>query len=255
MKYLILLIFYVLSCVTICAQEVGDIVEYRTGDGTVIRGRWLGDARELKGRILFDVKPEDLGQIKGVIKSPSGQPIKDAQIVIGGQFFNRSSKSKNDGSYTIGAMEGMYTFDIMAPGYKRVSLFVSLQPQKTQNFDLTLEPDVEGVEQMKGKGNTILCTDAGYTMKVGSSHPAYKGKSLWYLLENSPMISISSKAIEVGASSVQIFFNDRESRAPFASLKAFCENIMVEDVIEVKVRKTNMANSDMQNLIYITYKD
>ena len=253
MKKLFLLPLLLFSCVTLYAQDlqVGDVVDMGGG----LRGRYLGNAKDLGGSFRPDVKSEDLGQIKGVIKSPSGQPIKDAQIVISGQFFNRSSKSKKDGSYTIGAMEGMYTFDIMAPGYKRVSLFVSLQPQQTQNFDLTLEPDVEGVEQMKGKGNTVLCTDAGYTMKVGSSHPAYKGKSLWYLLENSPMVSISSKAIEVGASSVQIFFNGRESRAPFASLKAFCKSIKAADVVEIKVRKNNMANANMQNLIYITYKE
>ena len=253
MKKIFLLSVLLLCCIGVNAQgpQVGDIVDLGGG----VRGRWLGDARNLGGSFRPDVNPEDVGQIKGVIKSISGQPIKEAQVVIGGQFFNRSSKSKKDGSFSIGAMEGMYSFDIIAPGYKRLSLFLVIKSQQTQNLDFTLEPDVEGAEQMNGKGNTVLCTDAGYTMKVASLHPAYKDKTLWYLLENSPMVSISSNGIEVGESSVQIFFNGRESRAPIASLKAFCESIKIKDVMVVKVRKNNMANANMQNLIYITYKE
>ena len=255
MRKLFLLTLAVIYCITLNAQEVGDIVEYRTGDGSVIRGRWLGDARNLNVSFRPNVNPEDLGHIKGVIKDANGNPIKDAQIVISGQFFNRSAKSKKDGSYAIGAMEGMYTFEVVSPGYKKFSVFLALKPQQTQNFDVPLEPDVEGVEQMKGKGHLVVCSDAGYTMKVASSHPAYEGKSLWYLLSNSPMINITSKSIEVGESSFQVFFNGRESKAPFASLKAYCESIKVQDVVEIKVRRTNMANANMPNILYITYKE
>ena len=108
---------------------------------------------------------------------------------------------------------------------------------------------------MKGKGHLVVCSDAGYTMKVASSYPAYEGKALWYLLSNSPMINITSKSIEVGENSFQVFFNGRESKAPFVSLKAYCESIKVQDVVEIKVRRTNMANANMPNILYITYKE
>lgn len=255
MRKLFLLTLAVIYCITLNAQEVGDIVEYRTGDGSVIRGRWLGDARNLNASFRPNVNPEDLGHIKGVIKDANGKPIKDAQIVISGQFFNRSAKSKKDGSYAIGAMEGMYTFEVVSPGYKKFSVFLALKPQQTQNFDVPLESDVEGVEQMKGKGHLVVCSDAGYSMKVASSHPAYEGKSLLDVLENAPMITLEKDKLCIAESDAQIFFNGIESRAPFESLKAFCRSIDAKNVVEIKVRRTNMANANMPNLIYITYKE
>lgn len=255
MKKIFLLLVLLLRCITLNAQEVGDIVEYRTSSGSVIRGRWLGNAKDLGISFRPDVKPEDLGHIKGVIKDVNGNPIKDAQIVISGQVFNRSTKSKKDGSYAIGAMEGMYTFEVVSPGYKKFSVFLVLKPQQTQNFDVPLEPDVEGVEQMKGKGHLIVCSDAGYSMKVASSHPAYEGKSLLDVLENAPMISLENGKLSIAEFDAQIFFNGIESRAPFESLKAFCRSIDAKNVIEIKVRKTNIANVNMPNLIYITYKE
>ncbi len=252
-KIFLLSVLLLLCCIGVNAQglQVGDVVDMGGG----LRVRYLGNANDLGVSFRPNANPEDLGHIKGVIKDANGNPIKDAQIVISGQFFNRSAKSKKDGSYAIGAMEGMYTFEVVSPGYKKFSVFLALKPQQTQKFDVPLEPDVEGVEQMKGKGHLVVCSDAGYSMKVASSHPAYEGKSLLDVLENAPMITLGKDKLCIAESDAQIFFNGIESRAPFESLKAFCRSIDAKNVVEIKVRRTNMANANMPNLIYITYKE
>ena len=214
--------------------------------------------RPIEGSLMnasFQFRAEDLGQIKGVVKNASGEVIKDAQIFIGSAFSNRNTKSKKDGSYMIGSVEAGYDLEVVVPGYKKFKQRVEIEAQETTECDIVLEPDVVGVEQMKGKNNTIASNQSGYTMKVASSHPAYEGKSLWYLLNNSPMIRISDK-IAVDDNAVQIFFNGFESRAPFVSLKAFCENIMIEQVTDIKVTKMPWSDGGQPpHLISISYND
>ena len=152
--------------------------------------------RPIEGSLMnasFQFRAEDLGQIKGVVRNASGEVVKDAQIFIGSAFSNRNTKSKKDGSYTIGSVEAGYDLEVVSPGYKKFVQRVVIEAQETTEYDIVLEPDVEGVEQMKGKGNIITSNQSGYTMKVASSHPAYEGKTLWYLLHNSPMIKIADK--------------------------------------------------------------
>ena len=189
------------------------------------------------------------------MRNASGEVVKDAQIFIGSAFSNRNTKSKKDGSYTIGSVEAGYDLEVVSPGYKKFVQRVVIEAQETTEYDIVLEPDVEGVEQMKGKGNIITSNQSGYTMKVASSHPAYEGKTLWYLLHNSPMIKIADK-VTVDDNTVQIFFNGFESRAPFVSLKAFCENIMIEQVTDIKVTKMPWSDGGQPpHLISINYKD
>ena len=214
--------------------------------------------RPIEGSLMnasFQFRAEDLGQIKGVVRNASGEVVKDAQIFIGSAFSNRNTKSKKDGSYTIGSVEAGYDLEVVSPGYKKFVQRVVIEAQETIEYDIVLEPDVEGVEQMKGKGNIITSNQSGYTMKVASSHPAYEGKTLWYLLYNSPMIKIADK-VTVDDNTVQIFFNGFESRAPFVSLKAFCENIMIEQVADIKVTKMPWSDGGQPpHLISINYKD
>lgn len=214
--------------------------------------------RPIEGSLMnasFQFRAEDLGQIKGVVRNASGEVVKDAQIFIGSAFSNRNTKSKKDGSYTIGSVEAGYDLEVVSPGYKKFVQRVVIEAQETTEYDIVLEPDVEGVEQMKGKGNIITSNQSGYTMKVASSHPAYEGKTLWYLLHNSPMIKIADK-VTVDDNTVQIFFNGFESRAPFVSLKAFCENIMIEQVTDIKVTKMPWSDGGQPpHLISINYKD
>ena len=214
--------------------------------------------RPIEGSLMnasFQFRAEDLGQIKGVVRNASGKVVKDAQIFIGSAFSNRNTKSKKDGSYTIGSVEAGYDLEVVSPGYKKFVQRVVIEAQETTEYDIVLEPDVEGVEQMKGKGNIITSNQSGYTMKVASSHPAYEGKTLWYLLHNSPMIKIADK-VTVDDNTVQIFFNGFESRAPFVSLKAFCENIMIEQVTDIKVTKMPWSDGGQPpHLISINYKD
>ena len=249
MKRFYLILLAVCAMTTANAQEVYEMVG-PNGERYKVR--------PIEGSLMnasFQFRAEDLGQIKGVVKNSSGKVIKDAQIFIGSSFSNRNAKSKKDGSYIIGSVEAGYDLEVVAPGYKKFVQRVVIEAQEITECDITLEYDVEGVEKMKGKNNIIASSMSGYTMKVASSHPAYDGKSLWYLLNNSPMIRISDK-ITVDDNAVQIFFNGYESRAPFVSLKAFCESIMIENVTDIKVTKMPWSNGGQPpHLISITYKD
>ena len=249
MKRIYLLLLFVFAVMTVNAQWV-DMV---SSTGEKFKVQFVGQVP--LSNIKLVTNPEELGQIKGVVMSVSGEKLKGAQIFISSVFSNRVARSKKDGSYTIGSIEADYTLEAIAPGYKKYVGEVTIKGQEVTNLDITLEPDVEGVEKMNGKGSMFATTLAGYTMKVASSHPAYKGKSLWYLLNNSPMIVFSEDKITVDDNAVQIFFNGRESRAPFVSLKAFCENIKIEDVVEVKVVKSAWAKERPPHMIYITYKE
>lgn len=249
MKRFYLLLLAVCAMTTANAQEVYEIVG-PNGERFKVR--------PIEGSLMnasFQFRAEDLGQIKGVVRNASGEVVKDAQIFIGSAFSNRNTKSKKDGSYTIGSVEAGYDLEVVSPGYKKFVQRVVIEAQETTEYDIVLEPDVEGVEQMKGKGNIITSNQSGYTMKVASSHPAYEGKTLWYLLHNSPMIKIADK-VTVDDNTVQIFFNGYESRAPFVSLKAFCENIMIEQVTDIKVTKMPWSDGGQPpHLISINYKD
>lgn len=253
MKKIFLLSALILSYIGVCAQEVGDIIDLPGG----LRGRWLGDVRDYGGtNFKLQVNPEDLGQIKGVIKSTSGKNLKDVKILITSFFSSRTAKSKKDGSFVVGSEKGKYVIEAIAPGYKKYVGEVAIVAQDVVNYDITLESDVEGVDKMNGKGNMIATMQSGYSMKVASSHPAYKGKSLWYLLCNSPMIVVESDKITVDNNVVQFFFNGLESRAPLASLKAFCESIEIKNVVEISVAKVPWSNGGQPpHLIYITYKE
>ena len=249
MKRIFLLLIAVCAMVAANAQEVYEMIG-PNGERFKVR--------PIEGSLMnasFQFRAEDLGQIKGVVKNASGEVIKDAQIFIGSAFSNRNTKSKKDGSYMIGSVEAGYDLEVVVPGYKKFKQRVEIEAQETTECDIVLEPDVEGVEKMKGKNNTIASNQSGYTMKVASSHPAYEGKSLWYLLHNSPMIRISDK-VTVDDNAVQIFFNGFESRAPFVSLKAFCENIMIEQVTDIKVTKMPWSDGGQPpHLISINYND
>lgn len=249
MKRFYLLLLAVCAMTTANAQEVYEMVG-PNGERFKVR--------PIEGSLMnasFQFRAEDLGQIKGVVRNASGEVVKDAQIFIGSAFSNRNTKSKKDGSYTIGSVEAGYDLEVVSPGYKKFVQRVVIEAQETTEYDIVLEPDVEGVEQMKGKGNIITSNQSGYTMKVASSHPAYEGKTLWYLLHNSPMIKIADK-VTVDDNTVQIFFNGFESRAPFVSLKAFCENIMIEQVTDIKVTKMPWSDGGQPpHLISINYKD
>lgn len=251
MKKIFLLSALLLCCIGVDAQEVGDIVEMGG-----FRVRMMGDVRDLGGSVRFLFNPEDLGQIKGVVKSTSGKKLNDVKILIYSFFSSRTAKSKKDGSFTVGSMKGGYTIEAIASGYKKYVGKVEIIAQETVDYDITLEPDVEGVDNMKGKGNVIATTQSGCSMKVASSHPAYKGKSLWYLLCNSPMIVVGSDKVTVDDNAVQFFFNGQESRAPLVSLKAFCESIEIKNVVEINVAKVPWNNGvQPPHLIYITYKE
>lgn len=248
MKRFFVLLLAVCAVVTSNAQEIREMVI--NGERYQVR---IHDASTFNSAFQFDA--DELGQIKGVVKDTSGKVIKDAQIFIGSSFSNRNTKSKKDGSYTIGSVEAGYDLEVVAPGYKKFVKRVVVEAQEVTECDIILEQDVEGVEKMNGKNNLIASSMSGYTMKVASSHPAYRGRSLWYLLNNSPMIRISDK-IMVDDNAVQIFFNGYESRAPFVALKAFCESIMIEKVAEIKVTKMPWSDGGQPpHLISITYKN
>ena len=195
--------------------------------------------------------------ITGRISDSDSNPIPYATVVLdkdGGYI--AGDVTNDEGTFTLTAPAGTYTFTACYIGYKNVVQAINL----TTNIDLgdiTLETDAQAIDEVVVTAQLIRREADRFVVDVANS-PIAIGKDGEELLKSSPGIWIQDDKISInGASGSKIYLNDREVKMEDAQLIAYLRSLSANDIQRIEIVPQSGADYDAASaggIIKITTK-
>lgn len=155
------------------------------------------------------ISAQNLYRITGKVIDKEGKAVEFASVVLSDNVTKKLSGTTTgvDGTFTINAKEGVYTFEVSLLGYEKYTLIITAD--KNINLgDIVLKEDVNTLNEIKITANRVDYNMGGYEYKIGNIE-ALKNKDLTDVLRTAPGIMVANKITLYGSAINNIYVDRR----------------------------------------------
>lgn len=195
--------------------------------------------------------------IAGRIVDSDNNPIAYATVILLNEGNQVAGGSTNDeGTFTLSALAGTYTFNARYIGYRSVehTLYIA---STTNLGDIVMEAEAEEIDEVVVTAHLIRREADRFVVDVANS-PLAMGKDGEELLKSSPGVWIQDDKISInGSSGTKIYLNDREVKMEDAQLIAYLRSLSANDIQRIEIVPQSGADYDASSaggIIKITTK-
>lgn len=178
---------------------------------------------------------QDLYKISGRVLDKDQKALEFAAAVLSDSQTKKliGTTTSKDGSFTLNAKEGIYSFEVSLIGYQKYT--TTLKVDKDINFEvIVLEEDISLLKEIKVTANRVEYNMSGYEYRVGNIE-ALKNKDLAEVLNTAPGVMVTNKVTLYGSPVINIYVDRRKIKMNEDALLAYLQSYKGANIEKIEV--------------------